>query len=92
MHIDELTKIAKDLTRSAVCGITKEQLLRTFKEVYNLSDNEIKALLILCNFKSEPKAIDYEYFYNNPLIHRTERIDYPFTQIYFRKTIVEKTT
>ena len=62
MHIDELTKIAKDLTRSAVCGITKEQLLRTFKEVYNLSDNEIKALLILCNFKSEPKAIDYEYF------------------------------
>ena len=44
MHIDELTKIAKHLTRSAVCGVTKEQLLRTFKEMYNLSDNEIKAL------------------------------------------------
>ena len=83
MHIDKLTKIAKDLTRSAVCGVTKEQLLRTFKEIYSLSDNEIKALLILCNFKSAPESIDYEYFYNNPLIHKAERINYPFTQIYF---------
>ena len=77
MHIDELTSIAKHLTRSAICGVTKEQLLRTFKEIYNLNDDEVKALLILCNFKSAPKSIDYEYFYNNPLIHRTERINYP---------------
>ena len=76
MHIDELTKIAKHLTRSAVCGVTKEQLLRTFKKIYNLSDNEIKALLILCNFKSAPESIDYEYFYNNPLIKKAERINY----------------
>ena len=89
MHIDELTSIAKHLTRSAVCGVTKEQLLRTFKEIYNLSDDEVKALLILCNFKSAPKTIDYEYFYNNPLIHRTERINYPFTQIYFLRNFLK---
>ena len=46
MHIDELTSIAKHLTRSAVCGVTKEQLLRTFKEIYSLSDNEIKTNII----------------------------------------------
>ena len=65
MHIDELTKIAKEFVKSAVCGVTKEQLIRTFKATYNLSDNEVKALLILCNFKPAPKSIDYEYFYNN---------------------------
>jgi len=88
MHIDKLTEIAKHLTRSALCGVTKEQLLRAFKEIYDLSDNEIKALLILCNFKSAPDSIDYEYFYNNPLINKAERIDYPFTQIYFYKNFL----
>ena len=58
MHIDELTKIAENFTRTALCGVTKEQILRTYKEAYNLSDNEIKALLILCNFKSAPKSIN----------------------------------
>ena len=88
MHIEELTSIAKHLVKVAVCGVTKEQLLRNFKEIYNLSDDEVKALLILCNFKSAPKTIDYEYFYNNPLIHRTERINYPFTQIYFLRNFL----
>ena len=59
MHIDELTKIAENFTRTALCGVTKEQILRTYKEAYNLSDNEIKALLILCNFKSAPKSINF---------------------------------
>ena len=88
MHIDELTKIAENFTRTALCGVTKEQILRTYKEAYNLSDNEIKALLILCNFKSAPKSINYEYFYNNPLIYKTEKIPYPFTQIYFHRNFL----
>ena len=81
----ELTELAKNLTRSAICGVTKNQLLRNFKEAYELDDGEIDKILQICNFNEEPKKINYEYFYNNPVIQKAERINYPFTQIYLYK-------
>ena len=54
-------ELAKNLTRSAICGVTKNQLLRNFKEAYELDDGEIDKILQICNFNEEPKKINYEY-------------------------------
>ena len=88
MDIVELTELARNLTRSAVCGVTKNQLLRTFKEAYELSDEEIGKVVQICNFKEEPKNINYEYFYDNPVTLKADRIEYPFTQIYVYKNFL----
>ena len=85
MNRVKLTELAKNLTRTAICGVTKNQLLRNFKEAYDLSDEEIEKILQFCNFNKEPDKIDYEYFYNNPIEKKAEKIEYPFTQIYAYK-------
>jgi len=82
MNSIELTSLVKPLTRSALCGVTKKQLLKTFKETYELSDNEIERLVHLCHFKKKPEWINYEAFYDNAIIQKANKIDYPFTQVY----------
>ena len=88
MNIVKLTELAKNLTRTAICGVTKKQLLKNFKEAYELSDIEIEKILQICNFNKEPDKIDYEYFYNNPIEQKAEKIEYPFTQIYAYKNFL----
>ena len=88
MDIVELTELARSLTRSAVCGVTKNQLLRNFKEAYELSDEEVEKVVEICNFRKAPKKINYEYFYNNPITLKSAQIEYPFTQVYTYKNFL----
>ena len=78
----------KHLTKGALSGASKTRLLREFKDFYKCSDEEIEWLLQLCNFKKEPKWIDYNYFYNNPIIEKAIQIKYPFTQVYIYKNFL----
>ncbi len=82
MNTSELASLVKPLTRSALCGVTKKQLLRSFKEAYELSDQDIEDLLQLCNFKEEPEWINYGAFYDNPIEEKADKLNYPFTQMY----------
>lgn len=67
---------------SAVGGVSKEQLDRTFELEHHYTKQEIKQLVNLCSFKTKPKYIDYRSFYNLPITKKTRQIYYPFTQIY----------
>ena len=79
MTIEELVKY---YTEAAVSGASKTQVIRQFKKSYNLNDNQIKKLQVLASFKEKPKRINYKNFYKNNITKKTQRIYYPFTQIY----------
>lgn len=68
--------------RGAVGGVSKAQLIRTFKEQHGWTDADITQAIQLCSFKQKPKQIDYRSFYNLPITKKGKRILYPFTQIY----------
>lgn len=74
--------IASELMHSAVSGVSKSQVIRTLKESHNLTDTDLDQLIKLCSFKSKPKKIDYDSFYNIPLTLKAKRYPYPFTQLY----------
>ncbi len=88
MKPDELPTLIKYLTRAALSGVSKTNLLRSFKESYNLSDQEVKNIVQLCRFKKEPDWINYDAFYNNPIAEKATQIKYPFTQIYSYKNFL----
>jgi prolyl 4-hydroxylase len=67
---------------SAVGGVSKAQVIRTFKQEFNCTDDDINAIIRLCSFRVKPKKIDYKEFYKLPIEEKTDRIFYPFTQIY----------
>ena len=90
MDPKEIQNGIKYLTRGALAGSSKTSLLRQFKESYNYSDKEVEWFIQLCNFKKEPKQIDYNYFYNNPIAKKALQIKYPFTQIYSYKNFLTK--
>ena len=73
---------AQELMQSAVGGVSKTQVIRTFKERYDCSDDQMRQLINLCSFKSPPKQIDYKKFYNAKITSNGKRIFYPFTQLY----------
>lgn len=74
--------LTEELMHSAVGGVSKSLLTRTFKEQYKCTDKEIEQLINLCSFKTKPKNIDYSGFYNIPLTLKAKKYCYPFTQLY----------
>ena len=52
----------------ALSGASKTQVIREFKNRYDLHEDDIKYLLDCCSFKTKPKKIKYFDFYKNKLI------------------------
>ena len=77
-------------TNSASTGTSKTLLERTYKKQLKLSDKEIKELFKLCNFKTRPKEIDYEDFYNNKITKLATKIDTDLVQLYTIKNFITK--
>ena len=77
-----LEELVKYFMEASVSGASKTQVERTFKKNYNLTDDQIKKLLLLSKFKKKPKKINYKEFYENKITKEGEKIHYPFTQIY----------
>ena len=76
------SRLAAEFMRGAVGGVSKAQLIRTFKEQYSLTDLEINQIIELCRFKKKPKQVDYGTFYNCVTREKAQQIYYPFTQVY----------
>jgi len=87
-YLDELIEL---LIKTAICGVTKDQIARMYKDTYSLSDKEMENLIEMCKFRTAPKKIDYSYFYNNPITKKGEKINFPFTQLYIYKNFLTKT-
>ena len=66
----------------ALSGASKTQVIRTFKNKFNLSEEQINELIEECKFKNKPKIINYLKFFKNDLTKKCKKIKYPFTQIY----------
>ena len=79
MSVEDLVK---SFMECSLGGASKTQLIRTFKNQYELSDKQINKVIQLCSFKEKPKKINYFKFYKNNLVKKCEQIKYPFTQIY----------
>ena len=77
-----LEDLIKYLIESSISGASKTQVVRKFKETYNLNEDQIKKLENLANFKKKPKKINYKEFYKNNITKKAQRIYYPFTQLY----------
>jgi prolyl 4-hydroxylase len=76
------SQIAAEFMQSAVSGVSKTQLIRTFKERHDLLDADIAQLLQLCNFKQKPNQIDYTKLAEIENLKDARRIYFPFTQLY----------
>ena len=85
-----LNELVRYLTRAALSGVSKTNLLRSFKESYDLTDQEVNHIVQICNFKKKPGWINYDAFYNNPIAEKATQIKYPFTQIYAYKNFLTK--
>ena len=91
MDTGNLNDLIKYLTTAALSGVSKTNLLRSFKENYKLTDQEVEHIVQLCNFKKEPGWINYDAFYNNPIIDKAVQVKYPFTQLYtYRNFLTEE--
>ena len=66
----------------ALSGASKTQVIREFKNRYELDEKDIEYLLDCCSFKKKPKNINYSEFYKNKLTTECEKFKYPITQIY----------
>tara|TARA_R100000008_G_scaffold69349_1_gene46712 strand:- start:661 stop:1467 length:807 start_codon:yes stop_codon:yes gene_type:complete len=89
------TELLKDLIRSftdsAISGVTRTQLRRSFQESYNLSDKDMDTVEQLCYFRKAPEWINYDAFYDNPIMQKGEKINYPFTQLFcYKNFLTEK--
>lgn len=71
-----------EFMKSAVGGVSKAQLIRTFRERYELDHDEIAQIMRLCSFRIRPECINYEKFYKAEITKTGNRIYYPFTQMY----------
>ena len=72
----------REFMSAAIGGVSKAQVIRTFRENYGLSHDEIGQLLQICNFNRSPKRIDYRYFHSIDITKTSNRVFFPFTQIY----------
>ena len=84
------TLLAAELMKAAVGGVSKAQIQRTFENNYGCTEEDMERIINLCNFKSKPKYIDYQAFYNLPVTRKAKRIYYPFTQIYQQDNFLTK--
>lgn len=73
---------------AAVGGVSKAQIIRTFREQHGADDGDIQKILRLCSFKSKPKSIDYNQVANNPISKKAKQIFYPFTQFYVKENFL----
>lgn len=79
-----------EFMRAAVGGVSKAQIIRTFRENYGFNDDEMHQIMQLCSFKARPKQIDYGYFYNLFNTKKAKRIYYPFTQLYIQEDFLSE--
>lgn len=82
--------LVSEFMKSAVGGVSREQLIRTFKDLYKCTDEEVEQIEKLCSFRSKPEKIDYKKFYNIPLTLKAKRLCYPFTQVYTKDDFLSK--
>lgn len=80
-----------EFMKSAVGGVSKAQLIRTFRERYELNHDEIAQILRLCSFRSKPNQINYKEFYKAEITKIGSRIYYPFTQMYTVNDVLSDT-
>lgn len=84
------TLLAAELLKAAVGGVSKAQITRTFQSCYGHTEDDIKRIIELCNFKTKPKYIDYQSFYDLAVTKKAQRIYYPFTQVYKQENFLTK--
>ena len=82
--------LLREYMKSAVGGVSKQQLHRTFREVHGCTDEELEQIENLCSFRAKPEKIDYKKFYHIPLTLKANRIFYPFTQVYTLDNFLSK--
>jgi prolyl 4-hydroxylase len=82
--------LAAELMKAAVGGVSKAQIIRTFKASYGCTGDDVERIINLCNLKTEPKYINYRNFYNLPVTNKAERIYYPYTQVYKQDNFLTK--
>jgi prolyl 4-hydroxylase len=82
--------LASEFMKAAVGGVSKAQVIRTFREQYDLGHDEIQQIVDLCQFKRQPKQIDYLSFYNAPITEKAKQIYYPFTQLYTQENFLSE--
>ena len=58
-----LEDLVRHFIEASISGASKTQVIRKFKETYNLDNNQLKKLQILASFKEKPKKINYKEFY-----------------------------
>jgi prolyl 4-hydroxylase len=80
----------REFMSAAINGVSKAQVIRTFRDDYNLNDDDIGVLLKACNFKRAPRNIDYKEFAEIDITKNAERIYYPFTRIYKIKNFLNE--
>jgi len=85
MTVEDLVKY---FIEASISGASKTQVQRRFKELYNLSNEQVDKLQKLAKFKSKPKKINYKDFYKNNITKKTQRIYYPFTQLYKKENFL----
>ena len=80
--------LLRHFIEASISGASKTQVVRKFKETYNLNENQVKKLEYLAKFKKKPKKINYKEFYKNNITKKTQRIYYPFTQLYKKENFL----
>lgn len=84
------TNLLREFMMAAVGGVSKTQLLRTFREDHGWSDIDIEEAIEEAGFRVKPKKVDYKSFYNCPVTKKAQRINYPFTQIYKQENFLSE--
>lgn len=64
-----LEDLVRHFVEASISGASKTQVVRKFKETYNLNQNQIKKLENLAKFKKNLK-INYKEFYKNNIIKK----------------------
>ena len=86
--MDEVFK--QEFLINAMSGCSKTQLIRTYKEELDCTEEEIEELLEQKEFNTKPIFIDYFKFYNLEIPLTATRLKYPFTQLYIQDDFLNK--
>ncbi len=75
---------------NAMSGATKTQLLRTYREELNCTDENIKELLNLPEIQKAPKFVNYWKFHKLKIPSLAKCYKFPFTKIYTQRNFLSK--
>ena len=78
------------LIEYVVSGTPKVAAIRHCKNAFNLNEDEIEWLVEACNFKSPPKKINFEAFYNCAITKKAKKVDNPNLQLYYIDNFLSK--